>query len=174
MVQTGQIFICRPANYLMKFIALLLVPFLIVPAFAETQTLQSDGGALDVRITHDPIKPDEQVRVMIEFINPVLQRVQEHIDYTVKVSKDGDAVFGPIPLTHTSPGIVRIPIEFSKGEGIYSMEIEMEGILFQPIPTEIVSFDIQVGQADAQSNGQAGGQNVVQDDVQENLSLIHI
>ena len=64
--------------------------------------------------------------------------------------KDGETVFGPIPLTHTSPGTVKIPIEFNLGEGIYTMDFEVEGILFQPIPKEVVSFDIQVGEANAQ------------------------
>jgi hypothetical protein len=60
-------------------------------------------------------------------------------------------VFGPIPLTHTSIGTVKIPIEFNQGEGVYKMEFEIEGILFQPLPTEIVSFDIAVGDAHAQT-----------------------
>jgi hypothetical protein len=59
-------------------------------------------------------------------------------------------VFGPIPLTHTSVGTVKIPIEFNQGEGVYKMDFEVEGILFQPLPTEVVSFDITVGEVHAQ------------------------
>ena len=129
---------------------LLLVPLLIIPAYGETQTLPTDKGTLDVKLTHDPIEPDVETRITIDFINPQTQKVQEHIDYTIAVSKDGETVFGPIPLTHTSLGTVKIPIEFSLGEGIYSMDFEVEGILFQPIPREVVSFDIQVGEANAQ------------------------
>ena len=146
---------------------LLFVPLLAIPAFAETQTLPTDRGTLDVKLTHDPIEPDTQSRITIDFINPQTQKVQEHIDYTVAVSKDGQAVFGPIPLTHTSLGTVKIPVEFGLGKGIYSMDFEVEGILFQPIPKEMVSFDIQVGEADAQpsmppeekpdNNGRNGG-----------------
>ena len=130
--------------------ALLLAPLLLVPVYAETQTLPTDRGTLDVKLTHDPIEPNTQTRINIDFINPHTQKVQEHIDYTIAVSKDGETVFGPIPLTHTSLGTVKIPIEFNLGEGIYTMDFEVEGILFQPIPKEIVSFDIQVGQASAQ------------------------
>ena len=147
--------------------ALLLVPFLLIPAYAETQTLPTDKGTLDVKLSHDPIEPNTQTRINIDFINPQTQKVQEHIDYTIAVSKDGETVFGPIPLTHTSLGTVKIPIEFNLGEGIYTMDFEVEGILFQPIPKEVVSFDIQVGEANAQpvtppeekpdNNGENGG-----------------
>ena len=135
----------------MKFLlALLLVPFLLVPAFAESQTLPTDKGTLDVKLTYDEIEPNVQTRINIDFINPQTQKVQEHIDYTVAISKDGETVFGPIPLTHTSLGSVKIPIEFNLGDGIYSMDFEVEGILFQPIPTETVSFDIVVGEVHAE------------------------
>ena len=130
--------------------ALLLAPLLVIPAYAETQTLPTDKGTLDVKLTHDPIEPNTQTRINIDFINPQTQKVQEHIDYTIAVSKDGETVFGPIPLTHTSLGTVKIPIEFNLGEGIYTMDFEVEGILFQPIPKEVVSFDIQVGEARAE------------------------
>ncbi|ABX13545.1 CFI-box-CTERM domain-containing protein [Nitrosopumilus maritimus] len=147
---------------------LLLIPFLMVPAFAETQTLPTEKNTLDVKLTYDTIEPGIQTKINIDFINPQTQKVQEHIDYTVVVSKDGETVFGPIPLTHTSLGSVKIPIEFNRGEGVYSMDFEVEGILFQPIPRETVSFDIQVGEANAQpitppednndeNNGENGG-----------------
>ena len=143
---------------------LLLIPLLIIPAFAETQMLPTEKGTLDVKLTHDPIEPNTQTKISIDFINPQTQKIQEHIDYTVSVSKGGETVFGPIPLTHTSLGSVNIPIEFNLGEGVYSMDFVVEGILFQPIPPENVSFDILVGEAQAQPpdngmnvNGDNGG-----------------
>jgi len=135
----------------MKFLlVLLLVPLLVVPAFAESQTLTTEKGTLDVKLTYDAIEPNTQTKINIDFINPQTQKIQEHIDYTVSVSKDGETVFGPIPLTHTSVGSVKIPIEFNLGEGTYTMDFKIEGILFQPIPPETVSFDIAVGEAFAQ------------------------
>ena len=131
----------------MKFLlAILLIPLLIIPAFAESQTLRTDKGAIDVNVSYDDIEPDVQTKINIDFLNPVTQKTQEHIDYTVTVTKDGQQVFGPIPLTHTSVGTVKIPIEFNQGEGVYKMDFEIEGILFQPLPTETVSFDIIVGE----------------------------
>ena len=147
----------------MKFLfALLLVPLLIIPAYAESQTSQTDKDTLDVKLTYDPIEPNIETKINIDFINPFTQKIQIHIDYMVTVSKDGETVFGPTQLIHTSEGSVKIPIDFSLGEGVYSMDVDVEGILFNPIPPETVSFDIVVGEAHAQpitppDNGENGG-----------------
>ena len=136
----------------MRFlIALLLIPLLITPAFAQTnsQTLPTEKGTLDVKLSYDEITPGQQTKLNIDFINPQTKKVQEHIDYTITVSKDGKSIFGPIPLTHTSIGSVKIPVEFVD-EGVYSVEFGIEGILFQPIPLEKVSFDVAVGESHAQ------------------------
>lgn len=133
-------------------IAVFLIPLLIIPAFAQTnsQTLQTEKGTLDVKLSYDDISTGDQTRLLIEFINPVTKKIQEHIDYKLVVSKDGEPVFGPIPLTHTSEGVVKgLKVEFPE-EGIYLVEFEIEGILFQPIPAEKVSFDVSVGEAFAQ------------------------
>lgn len=132
----------------MRFLLiLLLIPLLITPAFAQinSQTLQTEKGTLDVKLAYDDIKPGDQTKLHIDFINPQTKKIQEHIDYTIIVSKDGKDVFGPIPLTHTSLGSVKIPVEFIDS-GVYSVELGVEGILFQPIPLEKVSFDVSVGE----------------------------
>ena len=135
----------------MKYlIALLFIPLLLVPAFAETQTLPTDKGTLDIKLTHEPIEPNVLTKMNIEFINPQTQKTQVHIDYSVVVSKDGETVFGPTQLIHTSEGEVKIPIDFNRDDGVYSMDVEVQGILFSPIPPEVVSFDIVVGEANAQ------------------------
>ncbi|QMU54023.1 MAG: copper-binding protein [Nitrosopumilus sp.] len=151
----------------MKFLLmLLLVPILFIPAFAESQTVPTEKGTLDVKLTHDAIEPNILTKINIDFINPQTQKIQEHVDYTITVLKDDEIVFGPIPLTHTSVGSVKIPIEFNLGDGIYTMDFIIKGILFQPIPDETVSFDITVGEAFAQpttpdnnnaNNGEGGG-----------------
>lgn len=127
--------------------ALLLVPLLIIPAYAESQTLPTENDRLDIKLTYDPIEPNTETKINIDFINPFTQKIQIHIDYTVAVSKDGETVFGPTQLIHTSEGSVKIPIDFSLGEGVYSMDIKVEKILFSPIPPETVSFDIIVDEA---------------------------
>ncbi len=136
----------------MRFlIALFLIPLLITPAFAQTnsQTLPTEKGTLDVKLSYDKIIPGQQTKLNIDFINPQTKKIQEHIDYIITVSKDGESIFGPIPLTHTSIGSVKIPVPFVD-EGVYSVEFGIEGILFQPIPLEKVSFDVAVGESYAQ------------------------
>jgi len=134
------------------------------PVFAESQQLPTDKGTLLVDISTEPAKPttDGLTKLKIDFINPTTKKVQEHVDYVVSVTKDERTVFGPIPLTHTSTGSVTIPVEF-KENGEHKIAIGVEGILFQPIPTETVTFTEMIGQASAQpssvdnTDSKAGG-----------------
>ena len=139
----------------MKFLLILfLVPLLVTPAFAQmnAQVLPTEKGTLNVDFSTTPAVPDsgQIVKLGIKFINPSTEKIQEHIDYRLTVSKDGANTFGPIPLTHTSTGSVTIPVEVQE-EGTYDVLIEVEGILFQPIPLETVSFVVNVGEASAQT-----------------------
>ena len=129
---------------------LLLVPLLIIPAYGESQTLSTDKGTLDVKLSYEDVVPGELTRLVIEFINPQKQDIQIHIDYTITISKDGENIFQTPNLIHTSEGVVKgLKVEFPE-DGIYTMNIGIEGILFSPIPEETVSFDITVGDAFAQ------------------------
>lgn len=76
-------------------LAILLIPLLIIPAFAESQTLSTDKGTLDVKLTYDAIEPNTQTKINIDFINPQTQKIQEHIDYTISVSKENERVLVP-------------------------------------------------------------------------------
>jgi hypothetical protein len=137
----------------MKFlIALLLIPLIITPAFAQTnsQTLPTEKGTLDVKISYDEIVPGQLTTLKTDFINPQTQKIQEHIDWKLSVSKDGEIIWGPTQLSHTSEGSLKnLKYEFQE-DGIYTFEFGIEGILFQPLPIEKVSFDIVVGEANAQ------------------------
>jgi len=134
--------------------ALLLVPLLITPAFAAEpllpedyeQILPSEQGTLNIGLSVVPEpEPNSVSKLHIAWIKPTFNKIQEHIDYRVTVVKDGENIFGPIPLTHTSPGKVKIPVEFTSS-GEHQVIIEMEGILFQPIPAETTVFTINVGE----------------------------
>jgi hypothetical protein len=146
----------------MRFlIVLFLIPLLIAPAFAQinSQTLPTEKGTLDVKLSYDEIIPGQQTKLLIEFINPQTKKIQEHIDYRVTVSKDDKNIFGPIPLTHTSEGIVKgLKVTFPE-EGVYSVGFEIEGILFQPIPSEKVSFNVAVGESAVQPTPDSGKKN---------------
>jgi hypothetical protein len=137
----------------MKFlIALLLISLIITPAFAQTnsQTLPTEKGTLDVKISYDEIVLGQLTTLKTDFINPQTEKIQEHIDWRFSVSKDGETIWGPTQLTHTSEGSLKnLKFEFQE-DGMYTLEFDIEGILFQPIPLEKVSFDIIVGEANAQ------------------------
>jgi hypothetical protein len=152
----------------MKYIfLLLLVPFLTTPAFGAVpllpedyeQTIPSENGTLNIGLSVDPpAKANEVSKLHIGWINPGFNKIQQHIDYKITVIKDGQNIFGPIPLTHTSVGTVKIPVEFTSN-GEHQVKIEMEGILFQPIPLETTYFTINVGgeQTIQENNNEGGG-----------------
>ena len=137
----------------MKFLfALLLIPLLITPAFGQTnsQTLPTEKGTLDVKLSYDEIVPGELTTLRTDFLNPQTQKIQEHIDWRFSVFKGGETIWGPTQLSHTSEGSLKnLKFEFQE-EGMYTLVFDVEGILFQPIPLEKVSFDIVVGEANAQ------------------------
>jgi len=149
------------------FLGLLILPLLLTPAFAESagdyeQVLPSENGTLDIGLSVVPeAKANSVSKLEIGWIKPGFNKIQEHIDYRVTVIKDGQNIFGPIPLTHTSPGTVKIPVEFTSN-GEHQVKIEMEGILFQPIPLETTIFTINVGEGQTSSivegnNNEGGG-----------------
>ena len=135
----------------MRFLlVLLLIPLFTIPAFAESQTLSTDKGTLDVKLSYEDIKPGELTRLPIEFINPMLQKTQVHVDYRIMITESGETIFQTPSLIHTSEGIINgFKFEFPQ-DGTYNMKIGIEGILFTPIAEETVSFNIVVGEASAQ------------------------
>jgi len=115
-----------------------------------SQIVSTSDGTLDVGIYTTPKIPNtnESTKLMISFLKPDTERIQLHIDYRVSVTKDGDYVFGPMSrLLHTSPGTITIPVQFSEN-GSHIVHIEIEGILFQPLPLETATLTINVGQAE--------------------------
>lgn len=136
---------------------------MIYPVFAqsellpnEPQILPTDQGTLNVGFTTIPAElfVGDTAKLQIDFLNTKTNAIQQHIDYRVTVTSKGETVFGPIPLTHTGEGSVKIPVEVNTA-GDYFALIEIEGILFQPIPLETVSFKFAV--AEAQSNESQNG-----------------
>jgi hypothetical protein len=139
-------------NFMKVLFFLIFLSIIFVPAFAQTnsQTLPTSKGTLDVKVSYDDIVPGQLTTLQTDFINPQTKKIQEHIDWRFSVSKDGDIVWGPTQLSHTSEGSLRnLKYDFEE-EGTYTLEYGIEGILFQPIPLETVSFEIVVGDASAQ------------------------
>ncbi len=101
---------------------------------------------LNVNYSTSPehITVGDTAKLKIDFINPDTQKIQVHIDFKLTVFNDDEIIFGPTPLTHTAIGSINIPIEFHT-EGIHTVLVEIEGILFNPISTEKISFVLIVG-----------------------------
>ena len=88
---------------------------MIYPAFAAEydQIVSTSDGTLDVGIYTIPAIPntEEPTKLKIDFLKSGTERIQQHIDYRVSVTNDGDYVFGPMSrLFHTSPGSITIPV----------------------------------------------------------------
>ena len=143
----------------MKILLILfLIPMMVYPAFAAEfdQIVSTSNGTLDVGIFTIPEIPntDEPTKLKISFLKPGTEKIQEHIDYRVSVKRiidenTAEFVFGPMMrLTHTSPGHITIPVQFSEN-GLHQIDIEVEGILFSPIPLETASLTMNVGQEES-------------------------
>jgi hypothetical protein len=141
----------------LRYFALFLLPVLVLPVFADQFQLPTDKGTLLVSISTEPAKPilGDLTKLKIDFINPRTNEIQQHVDYKIIVTKDGTSVFGPIPLTHTSEGSVTIPVEF-KENGEHKISVDIEGILFQPIPLETVTFTEIINDESAQTADKDG------------------
>lgn len=128
---------------------MVLLAFVLLPVYAQEQSVETiqptDRGIINVGLSTIPATPniEEQTKFKINFINKNTNAIQEHIDYSITVKKGTAQVFG-IPLTHTAIGSVTIPYEFTEG-GVYQVSVDVQGILFQPIPTESVVFSVSVG-----------------------------
>ena len=130
---------------------------MIYPAFAAEydQIVSTSDETLDVGIYTILEIPntEEPTKLKIDFLKPGTEKIQLHIDYRLSVTKDGDYVFGPMSrLLHTSPGSITIPVEFSEN-GSHIIQIEVEGVIFQPIPLETATLTINVGQAETSIPG---------------------
>lgn len=138
----------------------ILLPFMIYPAFAQDdyQILPTDQGTLNVGFTTSPaeLHVGGDAKLQINFLNAKTNNIQEHIDYKVTVTSNGETVFGPTSLIHTAVGSVKIPVEVNTA-GDYFALVEIEGILFQPIPLETVSFKFTVAEAQSSNESQNGG-----------------
>lgn len=116
----------------------------IIPAYADPVIKRSSGGTLNISFATDPASPNtsDQTQLKINFLNKQ-NTAQPHIDYRVSVMQGSSQVFG-IPLTHTAEGTGNIPFQFQNA-GTYQVTVQVEGILFQPIPPETAVFTVDVG-----------------------------
>ncbi len=133
-----------------KYFGLVTVlTILMIPAYADQVVKATSGGTLNVGFSTDPANPTpgNQVQLKINFLKG--STIQQHIDYKVAV-KEGDNQVCGTPLLHTAEGSISVPCQFQDA-ATYQVTIEVDGILFQPIPPETASFTLNVGNSNQSS-----------------------
>lgn len=114
----------------------------------------SDNGTAETNFTvvQSPITDLKLKNILLnfDFINSNKKSIQEHVDYKITVLKNNIAVFGPTPLNHSSTGSVSIPLDIAERQP-HEVLIEVNGILFSPIPLETASFSIMTNSENVQT-----------------------
>ncbi len=140
----------------LKYLAVFLVLSIItIPAYAAPTVQTTSGGTINVGFETNPTSPNpgDQTQLKVSFINKQTQATQVHVDYKVSVMQGSDQVFGT-GVVHTAEGAVSIPFQFQSA-GTYQVIVEVDGIVFQPIPPETAKFSVTVGTP----TGTTGGTN---------------
>jgi hypothetical protein len=122
-----------------------MVIIMIFPVYADPVVKPTSGGTINVGFSTDPTHPNpgDQTLLKISFINKQTNSVQQHIDYKVSVMEGSNQIAG-IQITHTAEGAVSIPVQFQDAT-TYQVIVEVDGILFQPIPPETANFSVIAG-----------------------------
>ena len=140
----------RPYSY---FGLLIILTVVVIPAYADQTIEPSSGGTIDVGFQTDPANPtpgNSQTNLEVSFINKSTHSVQPHIDYKVSVMEGNNQICGT-GLQHTAEGTVTVPCALPDPT-TYQIVVEVDGILFQPIPPETATFTINLGGASASTN----------------------
>jgi len=159
-------------NRLIPFFTIALLVIVSTSAFpsihAFSQTNPTEKNTLNVKLETDPENPQpgETTKLKIEFINPQTGQTQQHVDYIVSVENNGNAIFGPIHLTHTSQGSVSIPVKLENGKN--TILIDIEGVLFQPISAEVATFDVAIGRPTTDESKNTSSEQKIPDWIKTN------
>jgi hypothetical protein len=110
------------------------------------------GGSLNVILQPSPfpVIKGTQTNLKVSFDQKGSSSLQAHVDYDLKIMKDGKQVFQlssqagyPNQPLHTTEGIVIIPYTFQQA-GTYVINITVYGFLFHQIKPETTQFTINV------------------------------
>lgn len=129
-------------------LALVALIFLMMAsvANAQMQSMLTEGGILIVELTTiSDVTVPENIIFAINFVNPTTQKTQVHIDYSMEVTMN-DQMFGRAE-SHTTEGKVKIPL-ILKDAGVYTVNVTVSGIFFNPITPQSAIFTVNVGQED--------------------------
>ncbi|MDE1829044.1 MAG: hypothetical protein KGI25_01850 [Thaumarchaeota archaeon] len=134
---------------------LAIASIMIIPAYADQVVQPTSGGTIDVGFATDPATPTpgSQATLNISFINKSTHAVQQHIDYKITIMEGNNQVGGTGGILHTAEGSIGYPFQFPDAAK-YQVIVEVDGILFQPIPPETSTFtvDLSVGASSPSSS----------------------
>ena len=91
----------------------------------------------------------KNVLLNFDFLNPKTKKIQEHVDYTITILQNGKILFGPT-MAHSSTGTISIPIHLVERYP-HQVQIDVNEVLFVPIPVESSVFTIVYGSQAIQS-----------------------
>jgi hypothetical protein len=122
-----------------------IITIMVIPAYADQVVQPTSGGTIDVGFATDPVNPTPggATNLLISFINKSTHAIQPHIDYKVAVMEGSNQICGT-PILHTAEGSITIPCQLPDA-ATYQVVVEVDGILFQPIPPETATFTVNLG-----------------------------
>ena len=134
-----------------------IVTIVMAPAFADQIVKPTSGGTIDVGFATDPATPTPggQTNLNISFINKSTHSNQQHIDYKISVMEGSNQICGTSVL-HTAEGAISFPCQLPDA-ATYQVIVEVDGILFQPIPPETATITVNLGGEAAPSNNSGQG-----------------
>ncbi len=143
----------KPFTYL-GFLA--IASIIMMPAYADQVVQPTSGGTIDVGFVTDPASPTPsgQTNLNISFINKSTHAVQQHIDYKITIMEGNNQIGGTGQILHTAEGSISYPFQFPDAAK-YQVIVEVDGILFQPIPPETATFTVDLstgGSSNSSSN----------------------
>ena len=112
----------------------------------ETKSIETTGHKKNVLLNFD-------------FLNPKTKKIQEHVDYKITILKNNQIVFGPT-IAHSSTGTISIPISITERYP-HQVQIDVNEVLFQPIPVESSIFTIVYGSQTIQSESTSNNSLIV-------------
>lgn len=126
-------------------IVMLVLSISYAYAQESSEPIRMEAKSVDVELKIEPfpIEPEQSTKLDIRFIEKGSDKTQIHIDYVVSIKDANGSEIFRTPLTHTNEGEITIPFVFLS-QGSHTIKVEVQGILFQPIPTEEVEFSINV------------------------------
>ncbi|MGH2613106.1 MAG: hypothetical protein ACRDFB_08690, partial [Rhabdochlamydiaceae bacterium] len=130
---------------LMYLGVLTIATVMVTPAYADQIVKPTNGGTIDVGMATDPANPtpSSTTNFQIAFINKSTQKIQVHIDYKISVMEGSNQICGT-SILHTSEGSITYPCQLPDA-ATYQVIVEVDGILFQPIPPETATFTVNAG-----------------------------